>query len=109
MIKTIREVGDYEYATQEDRSAVRIAIAVPGHLRSVGGKRLVTTTRNISLSGFAAVAVKRLAPGTRCWLTLPDIPAKEAIVIWWEGGIVGCAFEQMLSASEQEKLVVRWL
>jgi hypothetical protein len=36
------------------------------------------------------------------------MPPREAIVIWWEGGIVGCAFEQMLSISEQEKLVARW-
>jgi hypothetical protein len=108
MIETTKQVCDYEYATQEDRSAVRVPIAIPGYLRPVGGKRLVTTTRNISLSGFAAVALNRLTPGTRCWLTLAGTPSREATVIWWEGGIVGSAFEQILAGDDLQALINRW-
>lgn len=108
MIGLSTQVSSYEYVTQEDRSAPRIRVPIPGHLRSLGGKRLVTTTRDISLSGFAAVAIARVAPGTRCWLSLPDMPALEATAIWWEGGIVGCAFKHLLSGDVLEELVSRW-
>jgi hypothetical protein len=108
MIKAITHVGSYEYATQEDRSAPRVRMTVPGYIRAIGGKRLVTTTRDISLTGFAAVAIQRFNVGTRCWLTLAGMPSREATVVWWEGGIVGCAFEQMLPGAELEYLVDRW-
>ncbi|WP_236555017.1 PilZ domain-containing protein [Novosphingobium sp. 9U] len=108
MIKTTPQIGSYEYATQEDRSADRVRVAIPGYIRPVGGKRLATTTRDISCSGFAAIAIARVAPGTKCWLTLPGLPAFEADVIWWEGGVVGCAFTQLLSADGCAALVDRW-
>lgn len=108
MIKTTLPFDSYEYSTQEDRSAPRYRIAVPGHLRAIGSKRLVTTTRDLSLSGFSAVAIQRLRPSTKCWLTLANTPAREAAVVWWEGGIVGCAFEQMLSAADLQRLVEHW-
>jgi hypothetical protein len=53
MITMTPQIGSYEHAVQEDRSAPRMAISIPGHLRAVASKRLATTTRNISLSGFA--------------------------------------------------------
>lgn len=108
MIEISSRVGSYEYATQEDRSGLRTLVAIPGHLRATGGKRLVTTTRDISLSGFAAVAMARIKPGTKCWLSLLDDVPREAHVVWWEGGIVGCAFSQLLSAAELEQLLQRW-
>ena len=108
MIKISPHVGSYEYATQEDRSAQRTRIAIPGYLRAVGSRRLVTTTRDISRSGYAAVAMTRMEPGTKCWLSLPDTPPLEAQVVWWEGGIVGCAFTQMLSTADLEQLIGRW-
>lgn len=108
MIKTTPQVGSYEYETQEDRSAPRLRVAIPGFLRPAGGKRLVTNTRDISRSGFAAIAIARLQPGTTCWLTLSDMPALEAEIVWWEGGVVGCAFKQMLEPSTLEALLERW-
>lgn len=110
MIKTTTpQVGSYEYATQEDRSAPRTRIAIPGYLRSIGGKRLVTTTRDISLSGFSAIAITKLIPGTKCWLTMAGTPALEAEVVWWEGGVVGCAFINVLCAEDLHTLIERWL
>ncbi|VWX49277.1 PilZ domain-containing protein [Novosphingobium sp. 9U] len=109
MIKTTPHLGTYEYATQEDRSASRTRVAIPGHIRPAGGKRLATTTRNISLSGFAAIAIARLNPGTKCWLTLPGVPSIEAEVVWWEGGVVGCAFKELLNQADFDALIERWL
>jgi len=108
MIKTSSRAGTYEYEAQEDRSAPRTRISIPAHLRPAGGKRLATTTRDISLSGFAAVALNRLEVGTTCWLTFPEKPAFEAQVAWWEGGIVGCAFKQLLDPADLSHLVDRW-
>ena len=108
MIKTTPQIGSYEFAAQEDRSAPRYRLSIPGYLRAVGGKRLVTTTRDISLSGFAAVAIDQLTPGTRCWLSLPDASPRQAQVIWWERGLVGCAFSQILSPADLIKLIERW-
>lgn len=108
MIKILPPIGTYEYAAQEDRSACRVRVAIPGHLRPVGGKRLVTNTRDISLSGFSAVAIARLNPGTRCWLTVPGMTPRGAAVVWWEAGVVGCAFDQLLSECQLETLVDCW-
>jgi len=109
MIKTSSHVGSYEYEAQEDRSAPRTRISIPGHLRPAGAKRLATTTRDISLSGFAAIALNRLQPGTTCWLTMPDMPALQADVMWWEGGIVGCAFKHLLDPADLKQLLERWM
>jgi hypothetical protein len=109
MIKTTSDLSTYEFVTQEDRSAHRIKVSIPGYLRPVGGKRLVTTTRNISLSGFSAIAMTRLVPGARCWLSLPGMPPLEAEVVWWEGGVVGCAFSQIFDATEFERLLLGWI
>ena len=108
MIKTTPQLNSYEYASQEDRSAQRTRIAIPGYLRAAGAKRVVTNTRDISRSGFAAIAMSRLTPNTRCWLTLPEAPALEAEVVWWEGGVVGCAFKQILEPSILKALIDRW-
>ncbi|WP_184243745.1 PilZ domain-containing protein [Novosphingobium chloroacetimidivorans] len=108
MIEASSQVGSYGYATQEDRSSPRIRVAIPGHLRPAGGKRLVTNTRDISLSGFAAIAIARLKPGTKCWLTLSGIPSLEAEVVWWEGGVVGCAFTKLIDAAAFSDLLERW-
>ena len=107
MIKMTTQCATYEYATQEDRSARRVSVSVPAQLRAVGGKRLTTTTRNLSLSGFAAIAINRISPGTKCWLTLPGLPPREATVTWWEGGVIGCAFEQLLTDDELQALL-KW-
>jgi len=95
----------YQYATQEDRSAPRIKVLVPATLRAVGGKRLQTVVRDISLSGFSAVAITQLVPGTSCWLTIPGHEPRRAQVIWWEHGRTGCAFEQLLDASTLSAII----
>ncbi len=43
-----------------------------------------------------------------CWLTLPDLAALQARVIWWEQGLVGCAFEDLLGPMVYESILMRW-
>ncbi len=98
----------YAYAAQEDRSAHRVRLSVPATLRPAGGKRFQTVVRDISLSGFSATAITRVPVGTQCWLTLPGLDAMQARAIWWERGLIGCAFEQLLTPAEYEGVLDRW-
>ncbi len=99
------DASAYEYATQEDRSGPRTAVIVSAKLRPSGGRSLSTVVRDISLSGFSAVAISRLSRGTHCWLTLPNYMVLKASVVWWEQGRVGCAFEKLLDQSALDAIV----
>jgi hypothetical protein len=98
----------YEAASQEDRCAPRTRVSIPSTLRPSGGKRLQTVVRDLSVSGFSAVAISRIAKGTSCWLTIAGAETRKAHVVWWEQGIVGCAFEQLLDAAEHDDIIARW-
>jgi hypothetical protein len=98
----------YAAAAQEDRSAVRNRISIPASLRPSGSKSFQTAVRDLSLSGFSATAMSQIAPRTLCWLTLPGQEAIKAKVIWWDNGLVGCAFEQLLEPLELEAVFARW-
>lgn len=98
----------YENAAQEDRSAHRAQISIPAGLRASGTKGFQTVVRDLSLSGFSATAVSRIHPGTYCWLTLPDMHSMAAKVVWWEEGLVGCAFEELLNPVILSHVLDRW-
>jgi len=98
----------YAFAAQEDRSANRTRLSIPASLRPSGARGFQTTVRDLSLSGFSATAISRINAGTVCWLTLPGLEAAQARVIWWEGGLVGCAFDRLLSEVEVAAVLDRW-
>jgi len=99
----------YAMAAQEDRSARRDRLSIPAALRASGSKGFQTAVRDISLSGFSATAINRLHPGTLCWLTLPGLNSMQARVVWWDNGLVGCAFDNLLSPIIHDNLLSRWL
>ncbi|MEW9855967.1 PilZ domain-containing protein [Novosphingobium rhizovicinum] len=105
----VAESDRYALASQEDRCAPRTSVSIPAALRPAGGRRLQTVIRDISLSGFSAVAISRIPSGTCCWLTLPELGTLKAQVIWWDKGRMGCAFEQLLDQPAFDKLVTRWI
>lgn len=98
----------YGIAAQEDRSALRSAISIPSSLRPSGSRSFQSTVRELSLSGFSATALNRLHPGTACWLTLPGLESMQAEVVWWKSGIVGCAFNNLLSPIVRDDIFARW-
>lgn len=98
----------YENAAQEDRSAERERISIPASLRASGGKSYQTVVRDLSMSGFSATAMSRVHPGTYCWLTLPGMESMSAKVVWWDEGLVGCAFENLIAPIIYENLMDRW-
>lgn len=98
----------YATAAQEDRSAPRVKISIPAALRPSGSKGYQTVVRDLSLSGFSASAISRIHPGTYCWLTLPGMESMPAKVVWWEDGLVGCAFENLISPIILDNILARW-
>lgn len=102
------EQDKYEFAAQEDRSAARVKLSIPASLRPSGGRSFQTVVRDLSLSGFSATAVSRIHPGTRCWLTMPGMESLPAKVVWWDNGLIGCAFENLLSPIILDNIVARW-
>ena len=98
----------YAQAAQEDRCAPRTKISIPAALRPSGSKGFQTVVRDLSLSGFSATAISRIHPGTYCWLTMPGLESMQARVVWWENGLVGCAFESLLSPIIHDNILARW-
>lgn len=98
----------YAAAAQEDRCAPRFRISIPAALRPSGSKGFQTAVRDLSLSGFSATAMSRIHPGTYCWLTLPGMESLASRVVWWENGLVGGAFETLLSPIVLENILARW-
>ena len=98
----------YAIASQEDRSAPRTRISIPATLRASGSKGYQTTVNDLSLSGFSAMAINRMHTGSVCWLTLPGLGSLQAEVIWWNNGLVGCAFQQLLSPIVHDNILARW-
>lgn len=104
-----RDYGQkYAVAAQEDRSAVRSKVTIPAALRPSGSKGFQTVIHDLSLSGFSAMAINRLHPGTMAWLTIPGLESQQAEVIWWEDSMVGCAFHQLLSPIILDNVLARW-
>jgi len=98
----------YSIAAQEDRSAPRTRIAIPAQLRQSGGRAFQTVVHDLSLSGFSVAAVNRMQPGSICWLTMPDLESLQAEVVWWDRGIAGCAFTNLLSPIVHDNIIARY-
>jgi hypothetical protein len=98
----------YAIAAQEDRSAPRTRISIPASLRPSGSRGFQTVVQDLSLSGFSAMAINRLNPGTLCWLSLPNMESLEAEVIWWNNSLVGCAFHQLLNPIIHDNIIEQW-
>lgn len=105
---TIRPHERYEIAAQEDRSAPRTRLAIPAQLRVSGGRRFQTIVHDLSLSGFSATSINRMQPGSMCWMTLPGLEALASEVIWWEGNMVGCAFQTLLNPIVHENVLGKY-
>lgn len=98
----------YDRAPQEDRSAQRIRVQIPAMLRPSGDRGFQTVLRDISLSGFSANAVNRMRTGAVCWLTIPGLEALQSEVVWWQRGVVGCAFANLMSQVVLDSVLDRW-
>jgi hypothetical protein len=107
-MSTFLSQDGYALASQEDRSAPRTKLSIPASLRPSGARGFQTVVQDLSLSGFSAMAINRLHPGTLCWLTMPGLESMEAEVIWWNNSLVGCAFHQLLNPIIHDNILARW-
>ncbi|KLE35692.1 PilZ domain-containing protein [Aurantiacibacter luteus] len=103
-----KSIGRYEIAAQEDRSAPRTRIMIPAQLRASGARAFQTVVNDLSLSGFSATAINRMHLGSVCWLTLPGLESLQAEVVWWENGVAGCAFANLLSPIVHDNILARY-
>jgi len=100
--------GRYDIAAQEDRSAPRTKIMIPAQLRASGMRAFQTVVNDLSLSGFSATSVGRMHTGSVCWLTLPGLESLQAEVVWWDSGLCGCAFTNLLSPIVHDNILARY-
>lgn len=107
MNRTVWQTG-YEMASQEDRCAPRTKVNIPASLRPSGARSFHTVVHDLSLGGFAATSITRMHPGSLCWLTLPGLESRQAEVIWWNNGLVGCAFSALLSPIIHDNILARY-
>lgn len=98
----------YEHAAQEDRSAPRIRLNIPATMRPSGSPGFKVIVKDLSLSGFACEALTGMKAGTRVWLTLPGLAALQAEIMWNDGTIVGCAFNNLLNPAVLENVLARF-
>jgi hypothetical protein len=98
----------YNLATQEDRCAPRSRVNIPASLRASGAKSFHTVVHDLSLGGFSATALNRMHLGTICWLTLPGLESLQAEVVWWQGGMAGCGFANLLSPIIHDNILARY-
>jgi hypothetical protein len=99
----------YEIAAQEDRCAPRQKVKIPAKLRRSGARGSFTVVHDLSLAGFSGSAPSRMHVGTICWLTLPGLESLQSEVVWWQGGVVGCAFSRLLNPIIHEYIVNRYV
>ena len=98
----------YELAAQEDRCSPRTRLLIPAQLRASGGRAFQTMVHDLSISGFSSSCVNRMHVGQICWLTLPNMGALQAEVIWWEESFAGCAFHELLSPIVHESVIAQY-
>lgn len=108
MSATYGSQNGYAAAAQEDRCSPRTRITIPASLRPSGSRGFQTVVNDLSISGFSAMAINRLHPGTHCWLTLPGLESMHGVVVWWDNGMVGCAFQKLISPIIHDAILDRW-
>ena len=83
--------------SEHDWSLPYRGLSIPATMRTGLDRSLQTVVTELSTTSFAAQSILRLRPGTRCWLSLPGLAAKQAEVLGWQGSVVTCRFTETLS------------
>lgn len=107
MASFTRMLARYDTAAQEDRCAPRVSVRIPATLRPSGERGFSVTVLDISIAGFSCEALTGAHPGTLCWLTLPGLQGQQAEVMWNNGQVVGCAFDQLLNQAVLDLVIAR--
>ncbi len=98
----------YEDAAQEDRCAPRIKLRIPASMRPSGSPGFAILVKDLSISGIACEALTGMKGGTRVWITLPGLSALQAKIVWNDGTMVGCEFDNLLNAAVLDNILARF-
>jgi hypothetical protein len=104
----ISNLISYEQAALEDRCAPRIRLRIPASLRPSGFKGFSVIVKDLSISGFSAEALTGMKSGTRVFITMPGLTALEAEIVWNDGTMVGCAFQNLLNQAVLDSILNRF-
>jgi PilZ domain len=74
-----------------------------------GSGKFSVTIKDISVTGFRCETNFALRPGSRVWLTIPNLSSLESIVIWRNDFIYGCKFAAPLHIAVLDHLAQRAL
>ena len=100
--------GQNAITARKDLSAPRCKTPMAVRLRLAGARAVQTDLIDLSLSGFAAQSPNRIHVGTICWLTLPGLEPLQAEAIWWQDGLCGCAFANLLSPIVKDNVLASY-
>lgn len=78
------------------RSAEREAVAFDAGIARDGLDRTLCKVTDISLSGARLHTYSPMTKGAVIWLTLPNLGAIRATVMWADDYVAGCQFHEML-------------
>jgi hypothetical protein len=95
----------YANATQEDRCGNREKVHISAHLRPSGSTGFAVVVKNLSIAGFSAEALTGMKPGSRIFITLPGLAAQQAEIVWNDGTMIGCSFQNLLNKAVFENFV----
>jgi hypothetical protein len=95
----------YATATQEDRCGNRERVHISAHLRPSGSTGFAVVVKNLSVAGFSAEALTGMKPGSRIFITLPGLAAQQAEIVWNDGTMIGCSFQNLLNKAVFENFV----
>ncbi len=99
------EFVSYAVATQEDRCGNREKVHIAAHLRPSGATGFAVVVKNLSVAGFSAEALTGMKPGSRVFITLPGLAALQAEIVWNDGTLIGCSFQNILNKAVFEAFV----
>lgn len=105
---TVPEFTSYAISSDEDRCSTRERVHIPAHLRPSGSTGFSVVIKNLSVAGFSAEALTGMKPGSRIFVTLPGLVAQQAEIVWNDGTMIGCSFQNLLNTAVYESYVRRY-
>jgi hypothetical protein len=99
------QYGTYAHHTEDGRRAERLDVNMKATLREGGSTKYVVDLLDLSVTGFRFKTSYNLNIGMRVWLNLPKLEGRQATVMWCEGFVYGCAYDQPLHMAVFDHIV----
>ncbi len=97
--------GTFAYHTDDGRRAERLTVNMQATLRESGSVKYTIDLLDLSVTGFRFKTSYNLHIGTQVWLNLPKLEGRRSTVMWRDGYIYGCAYDQPLHMAVFDHIV----